>query len=330
MPPTKKPALLILNDPHSLRICGELAEEIGFQSSVVLLQLEYLIRISTTKEYEGNIWTYQSLADLKCGYFPWWKESTILRILDALFDKKLILYGNFNKNKQDRTRWYALNWPEIAKLTSVKVDESILQNAKWVRRQAVPRRQIELPDIEIEPELSPGEKSILQIATPILQNATPKPLKCTDHLAKSNDITRDFSRESPEISPEIPGSNLGIPTQQPAKQGSREAGSLGLPRVARSQILDPQEVWNFVIGQLQPSMPRSTFETWVVPIRVRGVEGDAFVVEVANGHARELVINRLQKLIENMLAGVLMREMRLVVLLPGEQRLVCTQTLDVK
>ena len=104
-----KSRIFVPNNPLTMRICPELAEEIGLNESIVLLQLEFLISISTTEERDGTNWTYQSLRDLCEKYFPWWCIDTIRRTIKNLVEKELIIVGNYNKRKGDMTNWYALN-----------------------------------------------------------------------------------------------------------------------------------------------------------------------------------------------------------------------------
>ncbi len=104
-----------------LRINPTLAKEIGVNESIVLLQLEYLISISTTEPKDGNKWTYQSLSDLRENYFPFWSCSTINRAIKGLIEKNLIFVANFNKYKYDRTRWFAINYDEVNKIRGVEV-----------------------------------------------------------------------------------------------------------------------------------------------------------------------------------------------------------------
>lgn len=131
--------LLIPNDPHPMRIERDLAQEIGLNESIVLLQLEYLITIGNN-ERDGRMWTYQSLQDLHEIYFPWWSVMTISRIVKSLEEKQLIIIGNYNKLGYDRTQWYALNDEGIARLSSVllhtdaiyQIDKSVYQNGKSI------------------------------------------------------------------------------------------------------------------------------------------------------------------------------------------------------
>jgi hypothetical protein len=130
--PQQRMRLLTFNDPHPMRIDRDLAAEIGLNESIVLLQLEYLISISSN-EREGRLWTYQSLTDLKEVYFPWWSVMTIQRIVKSLEEKRLLLIGNFNKLGYDRTQWFALNEEGINSLHSVAIyqnDKSIYQNGE--------------------------------------------------------------------------------------------------------------------------------------------------------------------------------------------------------
>lgn len=122
--------LLTFNDPHPMRIDRDLAAEIGLNESILLLQIEYLISISSN-EREGRLWTYQSLTSLQETYFPWWSLMTISRTLKSLEEKRLIVIGNFNKLGYDRTQWFALNEEGINSLHSVAIyqnDKSIYQN----------------------------------------------------------------------------------------------------------------------------------------------------------------------------------------------------------
>lgn len=103
----KRDRIFVLNDPHALRVSGELAKEIGLNESIVLLQIEFLISISDN-ERDGKFWTYQSVRDLKLNYFPWWSIATINRTIQDLVKAKLLTVDNFNDHKYDKTRWMCL------------------------------------------------------------------------------------------------------------------------------------------------------------------------------------------------------------------------------
>lgn len=117
------------NEPQVMRLVGDLAEEIGLNESIVLMQLEFLVR-RYHNEQDGKLWAYATLADLQREYFKWWSIATISRILARLEEKQLIHIGNFNAHGYDRTQWFAMNEEGLGKLTSIKVEVTILQNAK--------------------------------------------------------------------------------------------------------------------------------------------------------------------------------------------------------
>ena len=119
--------LLVLNDPYSMRISSELAQEIGLNESIMLLQLEYLISISA-HERDGKLWTRQSLTEMKSKYFGWWSIATISRVIKDLEKMELIHVGTYNRHGYDKTQWFALNEVGINKLHSV----AIFQNEKSI------------------------------------------------------------------------------------------------------------------------------------------------------------------------------------------------------
>jgi hypothetical protein len=129
--PKPRLRLLTFNDPTPLRIDRRLAMEIGFLESIVLLQIEYLISISK-HEHEGQVWTYQTLQDLKDIHFPWLSVATISRTVAKLEDAGLLIVANYNRSAFDRTRWFALDYDGIERLKSVAIGEDapILQFAK--------------------------------------------------------------------------------------------------------------------------------------------------------------------------------------------------------
>lgn len=167
--------LLTMNDPRQMRIYKELAEEIGFEESVMLLQLEFEIANHENLR-EERFWYYSSLRDLKADFFPFWSVATISRIINKLEKKQLILVGNFNESTIDRTQWFALNPEGISKLKSVRL---------------APVKQAASPISQNEISASQNEKRASQFAKSASQNETtiPKISKTKNTETKKEDLS---------------------------------------------------------------------------------------------------------------------------------------------
>lgn len=78
--------------------------------------------------HEGRTWTYQSQEAIM-RHFPWISRATLQRRLEDLcaVDGPLIK-GNFNKNRYDRTVWYAFKNEDDWIRSNYKVSQCIAQN----------------------------------------------------------------------------------------------------------------------------------------------------------------------------------------------------------
>lgn len=102
------------------RICPELANEIGLNESILLLQLDYWISVAG-KERDGRVWVYESLSDIKEA-LSFWSKGTINRTIHSLKSKKLITTTDqYNRRANDKTRWFSLNYDAINELDAVLV-----------------------------------------------------------------------------------------------------------------------------------------------------------------------------------------------------------------
>jgi hypothetical protein len=157
--------------PIMLRVIPELAEEIGLNPSLVLLQLTYWIRISDN-ERDGCNWTFQSLRGMKRAAFPFWSVMTIDRAIQQLVKRDLVIVrDDLNKRKGDNTRWFALNPDGLAKLHSVslqtlnmKRSARVSQNETVVSQVDTPVSQNETTLPEITPETTHKERTVAPAA----------------------------------------------------------------------------------------------------------------------------------------------------------------------
>jgi len=86
-----------------------LAEEYGLEEAILIHHFQYWIQINhdaNRNERDGRFWTYQTLEDIALR-FPYFNRDKVKRIIKSLFDKGVIIKGNYNKTSFDRTVWYA-------------------------------------------------------------------------------------------------------------------------------------------------------------------------------------------------------------------------------
>lgn len=99
-----------------------LAEEIGLEESLLLCQFVHWIGLSE-HFHDGEFWTYQSIRELQREAFSYMSVTTISRKLNRLTDTLKLLKSrdDLNRAAYDKTRWYALNVPEMVKLHSISL-----------------------------------------------------------------------------------------------------------------------------------------------------------------------------------------------------------------
>ncbi|MFB2359971.1 DnaD domain protein [Staphylococcus aureus] len=126
----------LLIDDYPIQVLPKLAELIGLNEAIVLQQIHYWLNNSKHK-YDGKTWIFNSYPEWQ-KQFPFWSLITIKRTIYSLEKQNLLLIGNYNKAKFDKTKWYTINYQTIEGMirpsyqndtTSVsKRDDSVYQN----------------------------------------------------------------------------------------------------------------------------------------------------------------------------------------------------------
>lgn len=101
----------LLLDKHPLVIIPDLAVAIGLNESIVLQQVHYWVEINTKAKrnfHDDYYWTYNTLEEWR-EQFPFWSVRTVRRTLTNLLNSGLLISGNFNVLRIDRTKWYRVN-----------------------------------------------------------------------------------------------------------------------------------------------------------------------------------------------------------------------------
>lgn len=81
----------------------------GVEEAIILNNFRFSIdghRANGTHFYEERYWTFDSVRAY-CILYPFWSRRQLERIINSLIDQKVIMTGNFNRMKYDKTNWYA-------------------------------------------------------------------------------------------------------------------------------------------------------------------------------------------------------------------------------
>lgn len=111
-----KTSLLIAEPP--LQVLPSLAVAIGLNEAIVTQQLFWLLtNPANGREHDGQRWIFNTIAEWKETYFPFWSEDTIQRIFQSLHTKAIIETCQ-PEGRTSRRKYYRLNEGMAAKLTT--------------------------------------------------------------------------------------------------------------------------------------------------------------------------------------------------------------------
>lgn len=137
-----------LLDEYPLVVLPSLAKKIGLNKAILLQQAHYWLQ-HTTQVQQGKKWFYKTHEEWQ-EEFPFWSISTIRRAISELEKDNLLVTGNFNQKKYDKTKWYTVNYQELYQ----SMNSRCVQNEQSVRSGRVQNEQMDeinlnrpIPDI---------------------------------------------------------------------------------------------------------------------------------------------------------------------------------------
>jgi len=109
------------------------AKMYGVDEAIMIKNFQYWIiknKANGVNLHEGKTWTYNSVKSYT-DIFPFWTYNQVDRILASLRKQSVLVTGNFNKARYDRTRWYAFSdeYSFIDKPTSIPA-KAVMQSGK--------------------------------------------------------------------------------------------------------------------------------------------------------------------------------------------------------
>ncbi len=100
----------IIPSGHSHSFDISIAQQLSVNAAIVYNHIFYWLRINKQKNYnfhDDKTWMYETILEMS-EFFGYLSEKQVASALRLLIESNLIITGNYNKNKFDKTTWYAL------------------------------------------------------------------------------------------------------------------------------------------------------------------------------------------------------------------------------
>lgn len=95
------------------------ANVLGLNEAIVVQQIHYWLNINEKAKiniHDGHVWTYNTYDVWQKENFTFWSVKTVQRVFDKLVKLGIIVKGNYNKKKYDRTLWVTLDYNKLEEL----------------------------------------------------------------------------------------------------------------------------------------------------------------------------------------------------------------------
>ena len=123
---------------HSFNV--ELAIKYGVNSAILFENMYFWIKknqANDTNYFDGNYWTFNSIRAYE-ELFPYMSQKQIKTALDKLVDEGLVIVGDYNKDRRDRTKWYAITEKGFSIYTKGKMHLPKKENALPQKGEPLP------------------------------------------------------------------------------------------------------------------------------------------------------------------------------------------------
>lgn len=114
---------LVVND-FTIPVSITLAEKVGVHEAIFLQQLHYWLKDSDNV-YDGHKWVYNSYQGWH-EQMPFFTVNQIRRVVRELEKRNLIITGNYNRLKLDKTKWYRINYEAVEQLSKESNNQNLL------------------------------------------------------------------------------------------------------------------------------------------------------------------------------------------------------------
>jgi hypothetical protein len=142
---------------HSFDI--DYALKYGVSESIMISNFQFWIqknKANGTHLHDSRTWTYNSVNAFK-DIFPYWNNGQIRRCLESLVKQEVLVKGDYNKNRYERTLWYAFNEESIFLNQQVHLSKTAngdVENGKCIT-DTIPNSKPDVkPDTKSKPKKS--------------------------------------------------------------------------------------------------------------------------------------------------------------------------------
>ena len=130
-----------------------IAEKYGVNCAVILQNIWHWIRKNEANGmnfYDGNYWTYNSTKAFK-DLFPYLSQKQIETALKKLRDEEILITGNYNAVKYDRTLWYAITEKGKSILLTGEMENTSKGNGFNTQGEPIPNINTDLKTTDNKP-----------------------------------------------------------------------------------------------------------------------------------------------------------------------------------
>jgi hypothetical protein len=94
----------------TIQFNSEIAAQYGVNEAIMIYHFKYMLTYNKSHNHhyhDGRYWTYNSIKYFTENTYKFWTARQIEWIIKSLVKQNVILIGNYNKHKYDKTAWYA-------------------------------------------------------------------------------------------------------------------------------------------------------------------------------------------------------------------------------
>lgn len=114
----KTTSKLLFND-EPITINRLAAKVIGLNEAIVIQQIHYWLEINRKAKinyFDDRTWSYNSINKWQRESFDFWSVDTVKRTFTKLVKSKILITGNYNEHKYDKTIWYSIDYEKLDNL----------------------------------------------------------------------------------------------------------------------------------------------------------------------------------------------------------------------